>query len=332
MEYPLVSVIIPCYNAEAYLESALNSILRQSYKNIEIVLIDDGSTDNSHKIYQEIQSKDPRVKVFKNESNLGLIATLNRGIKLAKGELIARMDADDISEKKRIEKQQLYLKNNSTVSLVGTSAIQIDSNSKPLTAIDETYLEANTIKISAYFSQPLVHGSIMAKREIFETYTYDKDYIHSEDFELWLRMVHDGVEIANLSDKAYFYRQNESGVSKQNEAQQNASHNKASAKYIELLLGEKIDKHLIAIINNRPLDKVKVSDYKAAVSLFNKIIANTAIRKTSEVRLYLIRQKNNIIMQSLKKALGMKTIIYLSFTLMWRLRFFESWRQIFKMR
>ena len=101
----LVSVIIPCYNAEIYIEAALMSILQQSYHHLEVIVINDGSTDKSAEILLQFAQQDLRVRYIENEKNLGLIATLNKGIQLAQGKYIARMDADDIALPDRIEKQ-----------------------------------------------------------------------------------------------------------------------------------------------------------------------------------------------------------------------------------
>ena len=108
----LVSVIIPCYNAEKYLRESVESIINQSYPNLEIICIDDCSTDSTLAILEELASRDARVKVLHNSRNMKIASSLNRGLEYSTGEYIARMDADDIALPKRIEKQVDYLEKN----------------------------------------------------------------------------------------------------------------------------------------------------------------------------------------------------------------------------
>jgi glycosyltransferase involved in cell wall biosynthesis len=118
-EVPLVSVILPVYNAERYVKKAIESILMQDYSNIELILINDCSTDNSeHEIFK---FQDERIRYVKNEKNLGLIKTLNKALLLCQGEFIARMDADDIAIQSRIRKQLQFLLENKDFVLVGSN-------------------------------------------------------------------------------------------------------------------------------------------------------------------------------------------------------------------
>src|SRR5690606_37410621 len=117
----LVSVIIPVYNVQKYVTQAIQSILDQTYKNLEIIVIDDCSTDSTYERVLCLQEKDNRLKVYKNEKNIKIAATLNKGISLSHGQFIARMDGDDISKLDRIEKKVKFLKKNRHISLVGCS-------------------------------------------------------------------------------------------------------------------------------------------------------------------------------------------------------------------
>ena len=116
----LVSVIIPCYNAEKYLRESVESIINQSYPNLEIICIDDCSTDSTLAILEELASRDARVKVLHNSRNMKIASSLNRGLEYSTGEYIARMDADDIALPKRIEKQVDYLEKNKETDICGT--------------------------------------------------------------------------------------------------------------------------------------------------------------------------------------------------------------------
>src|SRR3989344_7911438 len=127
---PLVSIILPVHNSQQYLSECLSSLLRQSYKNIEIITIDDNSVDNSYKILRSFARKDKRIRTIRNIKRYGASITLNRLIKRAKGEFIAFMDAQDVSLKDRIKKQLTFLKENSEVVAVGTQCVFIEGKNK----------------------------------------------------------------------------------------------------------------------------------------------------------------------------------------------------------
>ncbi len=120
MSNPLVSVLIPCYNVEKFVEESVNSILNQTYTHIEVIAINDCSTDRTGEILYSLAKEDPRITVISNEENLKLIKTLNKGIKLCSGEYIARMDSDDIALPTRIEKEVDFLEKNKDHDIVST--------------------------------------------------------------------------------------------------------------------------------------------------------------------------------------------------------------------
>jgi len=121
-----VSVIIPVYNVEQFVLEAIQSIQNQTYKNLEIIVIDDGSVDDTYKIVEKLAKDDNRIKLYRNEKNLKIVKTLNRALTIAKGEYIARMDGDDISAPDRIEKKVKFLELNNDYDLVGCSMVAID--------------------------------------------------------------------------------------------------------------------------------------------------------------------------------------------------------------
>ena len=123
---PLVSVVMPVFNAGDFLVAAIESILKQTYKNFEFVIVDDGSIDNSWKIISKFANKDRRIKILKNKENLGIAKTMNEAIKKAKGQFIARMDADDIALSKRLEKQVEFLLNNPDTGVLGSQMFEIN--------------------------------------------------------------------------------------------------------------------------------------------------------------------------------------------------------------
>ncbi len=300
MSKPIVSVIIPCYNAAFFLKEALDSIVKQTYKSLEILIIDDGSTDNSLSICNEYSNTDDRIQVIENKSNIGLVRTLNKGISIAKGQYIARMDADDISHLNRIEKQIEYLSQHTNISVLGCNALSIDMNSKVTKKSSSIYCESQTISFSAFFTQALIHGSVLAKANVLKENLYDINFKHSEDFELWLRLISKNHQIANIDEVLYYYRINESGVSQQNSETQIMSHNKASFYYLNQLTPKDLDYNVVAIINNRPEKAVNVVDFQKAVKQFNSFYDNFTFSK--ELESYYQKQLIDISIQAYKKV------------------------------
>ena len=125
MNLPLVSVVMPVYNGEKYLKEAIDSVLSQSYQNIELVIVNDGSTDSGSQIVKKYT--DPRIRFVENESNSGIVYSRNKGLESATGKYVATLDSDDIALPDRIEKQVLFLENNSEYGMCGTFFSTIDS-------------------------------------------------------------------------------------------------------------------------------------------------------------------------------------------------------------
>ena len=125
---PLISVLIPVFNVELYVRQAINSITNQTYKNLEIIIVDDCSADSTYNIVKQLQESDNRIKLFRNSKNLKIAETLNYALSQASGEYIARMDGDDYSDPTKIEKQYTFLLNNPDFVLVGTNYVLVDGS------------------------------------------------------------------------------------------------------------------------------------------------------------------------------------------------------------
>lgn len=180
----LISIILPVYNAQKTLKRAINSILNQTYINWELILIDDGSTDNSVSIIKNLNDK--RVKKNFLKKNKGLVYCLNLGISISKGDYIARMDADDISLPERLLCQLQFLKNNKKYDLVGSQAYIFDDNIKNVLNIhpknEKKYLSENY-----YFSYDIPHPTWMARSKWMKKHLYHDRNVYSEDQELLIR-------------------------------------------------------------------------------------------------------------------------------------------------
>lgn len=194
---PKVSVIMPCYNCESTLARAINSILDQSYADFELILIDDGSDDNTDRIIQSYTTKDHRIKSIKNGKNRGLAYSLNRGIDLARAEIIMRMDADDWSYPDRLGSQYDFLIKHPDIDVLGGSMKNVNDKGDELSV--KSLPEYHDDIIKRIFIKTLVyHPTIMIKKSVFQKYGYFDDALRwAEDADLWYR-IYDKVRFHNL--------------------------------------------------------------------------------------------------------------------------------------
>lgn len=217
---PLVSIILPVYNGEKYLEEAISSILHQNYSNLELLIIDDGSTDRSADISKKFQLEDSRVIYVRNEKNMGLIGTLNKAIAMAKGELIGRIDSDDIwSSKDKLSKQVEYLASHPETVIVGTfaKAINIDGND-----VYELRCPISDLQIrnNILIKNPFIHPSVVfRKKEAIQAGLFMANEKHVEDYGLWMRLGKFG-KFANIPDALMKYRVHPASVTQSNNLQQ----------------------------------------------------------------------------------------------------------------
>lgn len=182
---PRVTVLLPVYNGEKYLQETMQSILGQSYTDFEFLIVDDGSFDESLDIVRSFQ--DPRIRVLKNPERLKLAGALNRGMGEAKGKFIARMDADDIALPQRLEKQVAFMERYPEVGVCGTA---IEFFGKGVKARVNIYpADAERIKAYALFDCPFCHPAVMIRKNLFleNKLHYDGSYYPTEDYELWAR-------------------------------------------------------------------------------------------------------------------------------------------------
>lgn len=207
MKENLISVIMGVYNIpnKKILEKSIMSILNQTYKNIEFIIIDDGSTNDTYKWLKEITKADNRVVLIKNERNIGLQKTLNKGIKASHGEYIARMDGDDYCSIDRFEKEINFLRENPEFELVSTNSNCFDENG----IWGKRVFDEVITKESFLYSSPIQHGAILTYRKCFDLsgmYSEEKYAERNEDYDLFMRMFSKGIKMYTLQEKLYFYR------------------------------------------------------------------------------------------------------------------------------
>lgn len=196
---PLVSVVLSVYNDSLFLKKTINCILNQSYKNLELIIIDDGSNKNTKLILAEFSMSNKKVRIIKNQYNLGLTKSLNIGIKKAKGKYIARHDSDDFSFKLRIEKQVNFLEKNRNIVMCGTQRI-IENKIQNRTYRDYLPTKLTDIRKSALYKNPFFHSSVMIRKKIlFDVGFYNEKYKYIQDLELWSRIIYK-YQCENLPD------------------------------------------------------------------------------------------------------------------------------------
>lgn len=199
----IITVAIPFYNAEKFLSDSIRSVLNQTYRDFELLLIDDGSTDKSLMIAKEYEANDHRVIVISDGENLGLPARLNQICLLAKGIYVARMDSDDIMHPDRLLQQKMFLDNNPDYEVVGTGYYNIDTDNNILS--EGLYKEFPDSIHDVLCHNCLMHPSVMGRREWFLHHPYDVNAYRIEDLNLWLRTIGKS-KFANIQDYLMYYR------------------------------------------------------------------------------------------------------------------------------
>ncbi len=217
---PPITVLLAVYNGQQYLREALDSILAQTFTDFEFLIIDDGSTDLTLPILREYEKRDPRIRLV-SRPNKGLTNTLNEGLSLARGEFLARMDADDFAMPARFEKQIAYLREHPDCVLLGSRVLLMDPDGLP---IREMCLERTHEQIdSAHLNRgwPIVHPATMMRMSaLSQIGGYRDEFNTLEDLDLFLRLAEVG-QLANLPELLLRYRQHFASVTHSKEEKQN---------------------------------------------------------------------------------------------------------------
>lgn len=216
----LVSVIMSTYNeTREELQKSIESILRQTYKNIEfIIVVDNPQNESIKKIVNNYKNLDFRIKVINNNVNLGLAASLNKAVNLAKGEFIARMDADDISSIDRIEKQIEFI-NDNNLDMVASNRIDIDIRGNVLSYKSKLPTQ-NNIKRLLPIGNFITHPTVIVKTSIIKNLSGYRNFGSAQDYDLWLRILSSGYKIGIIDEPLVFYRVRENSISNSNKYKQ----------------------------------------------------------------------------------------------------------------
>ena len=211
-----VSVILSAYNEEErWFREAVESIINQSYENFELILILDNPNNTLLEgIINEYVNKDNRIIYIKNEKNLGLVKSLNKGLEYARGKYIARMDADDIANVDRLKKQYEFMEVNKDIDLIGTSVDFIDENNSIIQK--NTFLVKNSDKIRDYlkYTNVVVHPTFFFRKSILQKVNGYREISFAEDYDFICRVVAAGYKVSNLSESLLQYRIRQNSISR----------------------------------------------------------------------------------------------------------------------
>ena len=216
MDKPLVTVFISLYNCEDYISDALESILNQTYENLDILIVDDGSTDQS--VEKVLQYKDERIRLIRNGKNRGIPYTRNVGLREARGKYIAIMDSDDISFPSRIERQVHYLEEHEDIDAVGSFYIQFGGWFRK--RVKTKFVNHEDLRMMLLFYNPIANPSVMIRKSSLEKrqLRYHEDYFVAQDYQLWAQLIKTG-KIQILPEYLLKYRFGHENISKRSNRQ-----------------------------------------------------------------------------------------------------------------
>lgn len=238
MPRPLVSVLMPVYNGARYLREAVDSILDQTYLDFEFIIVDDGSVDDTAAILDSYD--DTRIVRLRNETNLGIVPALNRGLSVVRGEYIARMDADDISLPQRLERQIAYMIAHPEVGVVGTWIRLVDVRGQ-VTGEWTFPVTHGLLRWMLCFGSCLAHPSVMLRASVATSIGgYDESFANSEDRDLWLR-ASSITRLSNLPEILLLYRRhNDSVTARRRQQERRQTSARLSQRAISGLLGSEV--------------------------------------------------------------------------------------------
>ncbi|MFN6038623.1 MAG: glycosyltransferase family 2 protein, partial [Bacteroidota bacterium] len=211
---PEISVLMSVYNSDQFILDSISSVLNQTFSNFEFIIIDDGSTDNSLNIIKSIS--DDRIRLFVNNQNRGLIFSLNKGVELAKGKYIVRMDSDDLCFPNRLELQYNFMQTHPEIGVCGSD---YDNFSETFYKSCHTIKGSEVLKVWLLFSTPLCHPTVIIRKSILPKDPYDVNFLHVEDYELWTRLALTS-SIENLPETLLKYRHHPAQVSNEKRSEQ----------------------------------------------------------------------------------------------------------------
>lgn len=261
-----ISVVMCVHNGDKFIYESVNSILQQTCKNFELLILDDASTDKTLKILKSLKKKNSKIRIYKNKKKLGLTKSLIKLISKSNGQYIARLDADDICKKKRLEIQRRWLSKSRKNALIGTSGFKINEKSKIIGKFNLENLNHNKLKKKLLFKNYFLHSSTMFKKNYYKKVGgYNSKYFFSQDYDLWCKLSNIG-RIKNISENLVFLRQHKKSISIKNRKKQS------------------LNAFIISCLNQDKNIYLKTSKYDQIINQLSKI---TNIKKHFNAMCYL---------------------------------------------
>lgn len=315
---------MPCYNAMPFLTEALESIIHQTYSNLEILCINDGSTDETGEVLERYAQQDNRIRVVHNETNLKLIKTLNKGILLANGEYIARMDADDIAVSDRIQIQIDYLEQHPEIDVVCTASYNMTEEGIVFSEnLPRNYTPIGSLYASFMFV-PIGHPEVTLKTKVLQDNSFKEEghAIHTEDYELWARLLRKGYRLVNISAKLHYYRINSQSVSRKFTKLQDKNFVECAKRHYYAYSGVDYSTRIVNVLVNRIGKKtLTVEHLKRGLTEMKKFrqffIRKEAVRDTialREIETIYNTHLFDILFQAFKRSKGrVKIFVFFQF-------------------
>ena len=283
---PRVSVLMAVHNGMPCLLEAVDSILAQTFRDFEFVIVDDGSTDETAAVLNDYEQREPRLRVLRNDKKMSLPVSLNRGLSQCKARWVARMDADDIALPDRLEKQISFLTKHPEIGLIGSGSINIDAQGKEI-GLTRHPCDDRTIRFMLPFWCCFVHPSVIFQRELVEQVDgYDASMWTGQDYDLWARLL-SVTKAANLPDQLIYYRIHGRSISQSTERK--ASHEQIIAKVYRLLMSRYLgtqlnDKESLALRSLVMADRVLDDDaVETALPLLERYWNNCRLNEKADL-------------------------------------------------
>lgn len=289
MSNTLLTVLMPVYNGELFLQKTIDSILCQTYKDFEFLIINDGSEDRSEDIIKSY--KDSRIKYVKNDENLKLIKTLNKGIDLAQGKYIVRIDADDIALKDRLENQFEFMESNPEIIGSGTFYSVINERNEVLD-LKELPTNHQEILFSMLFLNPICHPSVIWRNDIVKKNKiyFNEDYVHAEDYKFWYDLSQFG-QLANIPKKLLEYRIHANQVSQVFSKEQLFTDFKIKKEVLKGLFNLTFHENILKLLNQSDLNN---SERNLLLKFFIKLVLSNKRNKKFDTAYLLTKIKPKI--------------------------------------
>lgn len=288
----LISVIMSVHNGEAYLKDAIESILPQDY--LEFIIVDDASTDGTASILAQY----PTINVIRNQTNLGLTKSLNTALKVAQGEYIARMDADDISLPHRLQVQKDFLDSHPNIVCVGSSLIIIDAHGKEI-GIKQATTDSDLLMFYMILKNQIAHPSVMFRKDIIVKHGgYNEQTKYAQDYELWSRLMAEGCIFSNISEPLIKYRLHTGSIT-QGEKKDQAYQSALDTTYKNVSRTLNIDREAFTVFMNA-FHRQTVSSFKNLLSILK--IFNSLKNKNPRVNRYIRTEKKKAFQWYIKQA------------------------------